>query len=248
MVAVALEFAKLRRRNVWSLCLGAAALCVAWMASDAARAAQGAADGTSALLYMAPIVNSIVMTLFAAVVSSRACEVDHEAQALKELLCLQRAGTVFAAKLACSLVLIAAAVALETVGLDALASYKGFADRPGAVGLAAFAACQIGPAFAVAALVQAVALRWENQFASLAVGLGLSLTGLFSLFFPPAVQRLVPSGYFGLLSCVRMDWDPVARTTSFYSVPFPWGDAALLAAMCAALVAVSAWWFSRKEL
>jgi hypothetical protein len=45
-----------------------------------------------------------------------------------------------------------------------------------------------------------------------------------------------------------MDWDAATRTTSFYSVPFPWGDAALLAAMCAALVAVSAWWFSRKEL
>ena len=197
---------------------------------------------------MAPLINSIVMTLFAAIVASRVCEVDHEAQALKELLCLQRAGTVFAAKLACSLTLTTVAVVLETVGLDALASYKGFADRPGAVGLAAFAACQIGPAFMVAVLVQAVALRWENQFVSLAVGLGLSLAGLFSLFFPPAVQRLVPSGYFGLLSCVLMDWDAATGTTSFHGVPFPWGDAALLAGMCATLIAISAWWFSRKEL
>lgn len=248
MGALMLEFAKLKRKNVWLVCLGTAALCLMWMASDAARAAQGAADGTASLLYMAPLVNAIIMTLFAAVVASRVCEVDHEAQALKELLCLQRAGTVFAAKLLCSLVLIAVAVVLETVGLAALASYKGFADQLGIAELAAFAARQMGPAFVVAVLVQAIALRWENQFASLAVGLGLSLAGLFSLFFPPAVQRLIPSGYFGLLSCVLMEWDPVTKTTSFYSVPFPWGDAALLAAMCAALIAASAWWFSRREL
>ena len=248
MGTVMLEFAKLRRKNVWLVCLGTAALCLMWMATDAARADQGASDGTASLLYMAPLVNAIVMTLFAAVVASRVCEVDHEAQALKDLLCLQRAGAVFAAKLVCSLVLIAVAVVLETVGLAALASYKGFTDQLGIVELAAFAACQMGPAFVVAVLVQAIALRWENQFASLAVGLGLSLAGLFSLFFPPAVQRLVPSGYFGLLSTVRMEWDPVARTTSFYTVPFPWGDAVLLAALCAALIATSAWWFSRKEL
>ncbi|WP_303133495.1 ABC transporter permease [uncultured Olsenella sp.] len=248
MRALSLEFAKLRRKNVWLICLGVAALCLMWVATDAARAAQGAPDGTASLLYMTPLVNAIVLTLFAAVVSSRLCETDHEAQALKELLCLQRPGSLFAAKLACSLVLITATVALETAGIAALASYKGFADQVGIAGLAAFAACQIGPTFTVAAVVQAVALRWENQFASLALGLALSLAGLFSLFFSPVVQRLIPSGYFGLLSCVRMDWDVATRATSFYTVPFAWGDAALLAAICAAVIAVSATWFSRKEL
>jgi hypothetical protein len=248
MGALMLEFAKLRRKSAWLVCLGTAALCLMWMATGAARADQGASDGTASLLYMAPLVNAIVLTLFAAVVASRVCEVDHEAQALKDLLCLQRAGALFAAKLACSLVLITATVALETAALAALASYKGFADQLGAVELAAFAACQVGPAFTVAAVVQAVALRWENQFASLAVGLALSLAGLFSLFFPPIVQRLMPSGYFGLLSCVRMEWDRAAQVTSFYAVPFAWGDAALLVALCAAVVALSAWWFSRKEL
>lgn len=96
--------------------------------------------------------------------------------------------------------------------------------------------------------MQAVALRWESQFASLAVGLALSPAGLFSLFFPPAVQRLVPSGYFGLLSRVRLDWDGTSYAASFYTVPFAWGDAALLAVICAAVIALSALWFSRKEL
>lgn len=248
MGVLMLEFAKLRRKNVWLVCLGTAALCLIWMATDAARADQGASDGTASLLYMAPLINAIVLTLFAAIVASRVCEVDHEAQALKDLLCLQRAGALFAAKLACSLVLITITVALETVGLAALASYKGFTDQLEVIELVAFAACQVGPAFTVAAIVQAIALRWENQFASLAVGLALSLAGLFSLFFPPIVQRLVPSGYFGLISCVRMEWDRAARVTTFYTVPFAWGDAALLAAICAAVIVLSAWWFSRREL
>ncbi len=248
MCALMLEFAKLRRRNVWLICFGTAALCLIWMASSAARTAQGSSDGTTSLLYMAPIVNSIVLTLFAAVISSQACETDHEAQALKELLCLQRPATLFAAKLVCSLTLITITVALETGGLAILAAYKGFTDQLGVVEFAAFAICQIGPTFMVAAVVQAVALRWENQFVSLALGLALSLAGLFSLFFPPVIQRLVPSGYFGLLSCVRMDWDAATHVTSFYTVPFTWGDAVLLVAICATVIAVSSVWFSRKEL
>lgn len=248
MGAVMLEFAKIRRKRLWLACLGAAAACLMWAAAGVVRTEQGSPDGTASLLYAAPLINAIVITLLAAVVASSVCEVDHESQALKELLCLQRAGTVFAAKLACILVLITVAVALEAAGLAALASFKEFPDQVGVAALAAFAMCQIGPAFVVAALVQAVALRWENQFVSLAMGLGLSLAGLFSLFFPPAVQRLLPSGYFGLLSCVRMDWDPATRTVSYYPTSFPWADAAILAAICAALVAVSAFWFSRKEL
>ncbi|MDI9590098.1 MAG: ABC transporter permease [Acidobacteriota bacterium] len=248
MAAIMLELAKLRRKRVWLVCLGTAALCLMWMAANVTRSAQGSPDGTASLLYMAPLVNAIVMTLFAAVISSRVCDVDHEAEAWKELLCLQRAGTVFGAKLTCSLMLIVGAVTLETAGLAALAAYKGFADQVGLAELTSFAITQIGPCFTVAALVQAIALRWENQFVSLAVGLALSLAGLFSLFFSPVFQRLVPSGYFGLLSRVRMDWDPVAQVVSFHTIPFAWGDAALLAALCASIITVSARWFSRKEL
>ncbi len=248
MRALMLEFAKLRRKNVWLICFATAALCLIWMARSAARTIQGSSDGTTSLLYTAPIVNSIVLTLFAAIISSQACETDHEARALKELLCLQRPVTLFAAKLVCSLVLITFTVALETGGLAILAAYKSFTDQLDVIEFAVFAICQIGPAFTVAAVVQAVALRWENQFASLALGLALSLAGLFSLFFPPVVQRFIPSGYFGLLSCVRMNWDAAAHVMSFYIVPFAWGDAALLAAICATVIAVSSVWFSRKEL
>lgn len=248
MDAFTLEFAKLRRKSVWLISLGAAAVCVLWLSVDASRTAVGAPDGTSGLLYGAPLINAIVMTLLAAVVASRVCDVDHEAHALKQLLCLQRPGAVFAAKLACSLVIIVSAIALEAAGIALLAAYRSFADQRGLVELVAFAAAQTLPACAVAVLVQAVSLRWENQFASLALGLALSLAGLFALFFPPAIQRLVPSSYFGLLSRVGMDWDPLTRAVSFHTLPFSWPDATLLALVCAALVAVSARWFSRKEL
>ncbi|WP_298580433.1 ABC transporter permease [uncultured Olegusella sp.] len=84
MRALMLEFAKLRRKKVWLICFATAALCLIWMAPSAARTIQGSSDGTTSLLYMAPIVNSIVLTLFAAIISSQACETDHEARALKE--------------------------------------------------------------------------------------------------------------------------------------------------------------------
>lgn len=248
MTAFLIEFSKLRRKHAWLLSMGAAAVCLFWMSASVVRSNEGATDGMTALLFDAPLINAIVMTLFATIITSRVCEVDHEAHALKELLCLREASALFAAKLLCALTFSVIAIALETAGMAALAAYKNYSDQLSLTELVTFAATQLAPTFTVAALVQAIALRWENQFATLAVGLALSLAGLFSMFFPPAFQRLVPSGYFGLLSCVRMEWDPSAQAVSYVTVPFSWGDTALLAGICTAVIVVSAIWFSRKEL
>ena len=59
--------------------------------------------------------------------------------------------------------------------------------------------------------------------------------GLMSMFFPPAVMRLSPAAYYGLLSNVRMVWDRDTRVVTYFRQPFSWSDLGLVAAAMAAL-------------
>ena len=56
-----------------------------------------------------------------------------------------------------------------------------------------------------------------------------------SMFFPPAVMRLSPAAYYGLLSNVRMVWDPDTRVVTYFRQPFSWSDLSLLLAATAVL-------------
>ena len=80
-----------------------------------------------------------------------------------------------------------------------------------------------------------LALRFKNQFVPLAAGLILGFLGLMSMFFPPAVMRLSPAAYYGLLSNVRMVWDPDTRVVTYFRQPFSWSDLSLLLAATAVL-------------
>ena len=114
-------------------------------------------------------------------------------------------------------------------------AWKGFTD----VLTAGDALCYLGGQFLVslflALLLEVLALRYKNQFIPLAAGLILGFLGLMSMFFPPAVMRLSPAAYYGLLSNVRMVWDQDTRVVTYFRQPFSWGDLGLLAAAMAVL-------------
>ena len=72
--------------------------------------------------------------------------------------------------------------------------------------------------------------------------------GTMSMLFPPALVRCVPWGYYGLLSLVRMEWDPATRFTQFFwQWPQPM-DLALLCLWAAVFLLVGRALFVRKEV
>ena len=119
MRALALEVAKLRRKHVPLVVLAMVGAVLAWLCLDAHQEGQGSATGWWSLLYAAPIMNSVFLSLLASVVASRIADVDHEAHAWKQLLCLQRTGSVLVAKLVLAMLLMTLAVALEVAGMGA---------------------------------------------------------------------------------------------------------------------------------
>lgn len=247
MRTLSLEFAKLHRKRVWLIVLAMVASTLAWVYVGARQDGTGSPDGWQSMLYAAPLMNSIFLSLLAAVVASRVADVDHEADAWKELLCLQRTASLLAGKLSCAVLIMACATALETAGIIAIGLAMGFPTMPGTPAWAVFFFSQLASCLGIVAIVGFIALRWENQFVSIATGLALSLAGLFSSFLPTVLQRLVPSGYFTLLSCTRIDWVASISAPVFYETPFSWGDLMLLAAISAAFLSWSYASFSRRE-
>lgn len=247
MRTLALEFAKLHRKHVWLIVLAMVAATLVWVYVGARQEGAGSPSGWQSMLYSAPLMNSIFLSLLAAVVASRVADVDHEADAWKELLCLQRTAPLLAGKLACAALIMLCATALETAGIMVIGQAMGFPDMPGASTWAVFLLSQLASCLGIVAIVGSIALRWENQFVSIATGLALSLAGLFSSFLLAVLQRLVPSGYFTLLSCTRIDWRASTSAPVFYEMAFSWGDLMLLAAISAVFISWSFISFSRRE-
>ena len=247
MRALALEAAKLRRKHVSLVVLAMVGAVLAWLYLDAHQEGQGSATGWWSLLYAAPIMNSVFLSLLASVVASRIADVDHEAHAWKQLLCLQRTGSVLVAKLVLATLLMALAVALEVAGMGAMGTLMHFPHVPAVATWVSFVLLQLVSCLGIVTVVLAVALWWENQFVSLAVGLALALVGLFASLLPQEVARLVPSGYFTLLSRVVVDWGAGTGAPVFSEVPVPWGDCTLLLAFVVVVATGSFVGFSRKE-
>jgi len=88
----------------------------------------------------------------------------------------------------------------------------------------------------------------KNQFVAITCGLTLSLAGLFSGFLPTALQRLVPSGYYTLLTTLRVDWASGSSTPLFSETTLPLVDYALVATLSAAACVYACTAFSRREV
>lgn len=247
MRSLALEFSKLRRKHVLLIVLALVAAVLAWLFADAHGEGRGSATGWHSLFFAAPIMNSVFLSLLSTVVASRVADVDHEANAWKQLLCLQGMGSLLVAKLVCAMLVVALAVALELGGIVVIGRMWEFVDLPTVGSWASLALSQLVASLCMVSIIGAIALLWENQFVAVASGLTLSLAGLFSSFLPTALQRLIPSGYYTLLTTMRVDWGSGSAAPVFSETALPLLDYALVAAFSAAACAYAYKKFSRRE-
>ena len=243
-----LEFAKLRRKRVALVVFALVAAVLAWLYADAHGEGMASPRGWHSLFFAAPIMNSVFLSLLASVVASRVADVDHEANAWKQLLCLQRTEGLLAAKLVCAMLVMTFAVALELAGIAAIGRMWQFSDLPAQGSWVSLALSQLVSSFCMVSIVGAIAITWENQFVAIACGLTLSLAGLFSSFLPTALQRLIPSGYFTLLTTMRVDWGAGAGAAVFSEAPLPLFDYVLAVSLLFAACALTCAAFSRKEI
>lgn len=247
--ALAIEFYKIRRRRVWLIVAALIIVQILWsLWNIQGMDAHDLSQGWMYFLYQFPLLNSIMMPVIAAVVASRLCDIEHKGQMLKLLNTMMPAGRLFAAKLLCGALYMLAAVLLQLVFIVAVGYATGFMGNPPLDKLFYYLLFTTAVNLTILLLQQVLSLLFRNQMIPLAVGIIGSFAGLFIMFFPQSLERLLLWGYYGVLMFVRMDWDRATRVTDFYYVPLDWTGFITLAVMFCAIYIIGRALFVRKEM
>lgn len=249
MKALAMEFQKTRRRRVWVIVAALITVQILWaLWAFRNMDARDVSQGWTHCLHQFPLLNSIMMPVIAAVVASRLCDVEHKGQALKLLETVIPAGKIFDAKFLCGALYMIAAAVLQLLVIVVVGYTKGFEGDVPLLMLGYYLIFTTAVNLTILLLQQVLSLLFVNQMVSLTVGLIGGFAGLFIIFFPQNLERLLLWGYYGVLMFVRMDWDSATRITDFYYIPIDQFGLITLAVMFCSIYIIGRTLFVRKEM
>lgn len=245
-----LEFYKLKRRHAFLtalvLFLAEAAILLCSLRRFIAGHGLGPALWMDFLMQIS-MLNGLFCPLAIAVMASRVCDVEHKGDTWKLLFCCsERISSLYDAKFACTLLLVAAAQAVPYFA----GIWFGIAENfPGPLPAGRFFASYVGTMMVnvgVLAVQEFFAMAVPNQLIGLVAGLFGSFIGLAGSLFPTAVRRLFFWGYYIELAQARM-----IETSGKYSItPAGINWVALLCVLAAGMLlyGIGRHWMTRKEL
>ena len=182
------ELKKARRRHDLLLIAGTALVILAWVAySLRGMGVQDRAQGFSGLFYVMPTVNTIVLSVVTAVLASRIWDVENRGNTCKLLFTLQSRASLYGGKILLGAAELLLLCVLELAGIFALSSWLQFTQPLDTGRLAWLFACTFVVSMALFFLSLCISMAFAAQAATLAVGLGGALVGLFSAWLPPAL-------------------------------------------------------------
>ena len=249
MSTLRLEFFKCRRRKIFLVGLALIAAQLLWMYTSILRwEPEDFRQGWMWMLYSLAMLDSFMLPLATAVIASRSCELEHKGSTLKILETLTTLGKIYNAKLLWGAIVLAILMLIRSALFLGVGYYEAF---PGTMPYRTFAVFTFVSwivSLMLYTLQQGLSLRFANQAVPLVIGIAGSFLGLMGLFFPRAVQRLLPWSYYGLFSLVTMQWDKATRYTEyFWRAPEPL-DIALFICWFLVFFIVGRTLFVRKEV
>lgn len=250
MKALQMEFFKCKRRAIWLPPLLMLAAQLAWglWSFRGTLTVDELANGWRNLFYYFPLLNSMMTPVIAAVVASRIADIEHKGQTLKLLETVQPTGCLFDAKFLCGACYMGVLVLVQAASIVITGIVKGFDGAVPLDKIGLYIALNLLITLTIYLLQLVLSLLLQNQLIALIIGLIGSFLGLFSLFFPQAVQRLLLWGYYGVLSFVWMSWDATTRIASYVYVPVDRLGLVILCVGAATLYFIGRHLFARKEV
>lgn len=244
------EQRKLRTRYVWLVPVGFLALLLLWtLASVRNFDDMDLATGYQYFLYSMSTMNAIFMPVMLSVVASRLCDMEIKGNTLKLLYTLEKPGRFYDIKYLFELKYLIVFSAGETLGLILLGKVMGFTERIRPDMFAEHFIAMTAVGAVILSIQYVLSLISDNQILPLIVGIAGGFLGLFSMFFPAAVNRLVLWGYFGIFSVAGVDWQ---RTTDeaiyLYYQPLPAVSFIGFLIAGAVIYLIGKWIFLRKEV
>ena len=238
MTAFFCELKKSRRRWDWLVVAGIPLLVLLWASGGTPASGDEKASYYSSMLYVLPILHTVVMPVGMAALASRLWDAETRGCTAKLLYTLQSRASLYAAKTVLGVVYLTAVVALETAGLLVMGRLSGVTEPLNLSQLVWTAASTL----AVDALLFLggclLCIRFGQTLLVMGVGLACSLCGLFAAYMPIRFAYFVPFAYFLPLSCVALDWNFETRSGRYYALPFQLPMLALTVALAALLLAL----------
>lgn len=206
------ELQKAHRRHDLAVCLLVPLVILIWVGYSAPEVDSSTIHPFSALFYMGPTIDAILMPIGMAVLATRLWDVEEKGDFPKLLYTLQSRRSLFAAKAVLGFGEVLLIAVLETAILLALGWWKGYADAVPAAHILYHFVCTLAVCVMLFASELLLAVLLANPLPALCVGVTGALVGLFSAFMPPIVSLFVPWGYFiPLSSFVLASWDADTR-------------------------------------
>ncbi|MDD3890191.1 MAG: ABC transporter permease [Syntrophomonadaceae bacterium] len=249
MKTLAMEFYKTRRRKIWLVVVALISVQLCWAGwSFNNMDARDLTQGWMCCLYQFSLLNCIMMPMLAAVMASRLSDVEHKGQTFKLLETVIPAGRLFDAKFLCGAVYMMVAVVLQLTAIVISGYLKGFAGEVPISQFGYYLLFTLAVSLTILLLQQVLSLLFANQMIALTMGVIGAFAGLFTMFFPQSIQRLILWGYYGVLMLVGMDWDRATRICDYYWAPINWTGFYLLLFAFGVIYLVGRILFVKKEM
>ena len=206
------------------------------------------AQGYQAMLYELPVLNCILMPMYLAVIASRLCDMERKGDTLKLLCTLEEKHQFYDCKYIHEFIYLFLFAVGEGLLLPLFGRWYGYTDTLSLQLWLLHVICLLVSGASVLTLQHISSLLAKNQMFPLFLGLAGSFIGLFTLFFPNSIGRLILWSYFGQFLPYRMDYDPVTRVTVFSPLPFPVRVFVLFSLFTAVFYAACRQLFLKKEV
>lgn len=216
------EQKKCRYRNIWLIPFGFLAFEILWVFWQLRNSSpEDLQTGYLMLFYNFPMINTIILPIMVAVIASRLCDMEIKGDTLKLLYTVQKNTDFYNCKYLTGLKYLLLFPLAQSILIMTAGQIYHFGDSLNPVRLLENAAVVFVVSAALLCIQQMLSLFSDNQILPLVVGLCGSFLGLFSMFFPTGVARLILWGYYAAFPSVGMNWDPDTRFTEYFEINFP---------------------------
>ena len=210
------ERKKQRYRKVWIVPLGFLAILALWMSVLMRNfTAEDLTKGYQWLFYQLSLLNAIFMPVMLAVIASRLCDMEIKGNTLKLLYTLEKNGRFYDIKFLAELRYLLLFSFGEVLVILLLGKLFHITEP---VRLLPFTEHFLAISAVGAVLLgfqHLLSLMSDNQILPLCLGLAGSSLGLFSMFFPRAVNLCIVWGYFSIFSVSGINWGQMPKGADY---------------------------------
>ena len=230
-----LELAKMRRLHSLPVAAAIASATVALSSmplfqADHSDFVRSGSHLWEQLLMSYTMISAITGPILASVLDSRQTDIEHAGAGWALFATAGRTpGALCRAKLGALALIIGPAIALQSAVLVSCARFAGVTLPLQALPWALYTGEVIAVTLALCAFHVWLAAVKDNQLIGVGVGLIGSFIGVYMLLAPSWAARLVPWGYYAVISCV-MQTDPTVRGLVYVTPPLAWVGAFVVAA------------------